>query len=200
MRIIAGEYKGRKLSPIPGLLIRPTADRIRESIFNIIGTHASNAIVLDLFAGTGALGLEALSRGAAVAFFVDNSKTALSVVKKSVGMIGVDGRAQIIRWDIAKDLNCIRGSGRRDPGWISDGEGGTARSGFDLVFIDPPYNRNLVGKALAHLSSGDVLSKDAVIVVEHSHSEQLPEDGSGYCIADQRTYGRTCVSFLRMTV
>lgn len=200
MRIIAGEFKGRKLSPIRGLLIRPTADRIRESIFGIIGIHTRNAIVLDLFAGTGAMGIEALSRGASAAFFVDNDKAALSVVKKSVRMVGVDKRAQIIRWDIAKDLDCIRTNRQIDPGCVSDEQGGSVRSGFDLVFIDPPYNRNLIGKTLNHLNHRDILTKDAVIVVEHSPSEPISEDDSGYRITDQRAYGRTCVSFLRVSV
>jgi 16S rRNA (guanine966-N2)-methyltransferase len=199
LRIIAGEYRGRKLSPIRGHLIRPTADRIRESIFNILGVHTRDAVVLDLFAGTGALGLEALSRGAASTVFVDNNKMALSVVRKSIQMMGVDARTQIIRWDIGKDLNCIRAERQIEPGGISTGQGEPSLTGFTLVFMDPPYNRDLVGKALIHLSRSDALSEDAVLVVEHSPSEPISKDIPGYHVVDQRVYGRISVSFLRVS-
>jgi 16S rRNA (guanine966-N2)-methyltransferase len=199
LRIIAGEHKGRRLAPIRGLSIRPTADRIRESVFSILGADVENAVVLDLFAGTGALGLEALSRGAATAYFIDNDSRALSVVKKSIGMMNLGKRAQTIQWDIARNLDCIRRGGPSRPCRFSGDSGGSGGSGFDLVFIDPPYNRNLIGKTLAHLNQGDILSLDATIILEHSRTELIPDDGSGYPVVDQRTYGRTCISFLRAT-
>jgi 16S rRNA (guanine966-N2)-methyltransferase len=200
LRIIAGEHKGRKLASVPGSGIRPTADRIRESVFNIIGLHTADAVVLDLFAGTGALGLEALSRGAAIACFVDNSPRALSVVEKSIGMMDLGERARTIRWDITRNLDCLRTIGLIDTGRSSTIHDRPGESGFNLVFIDPPYDRNLIGKTLTHLSRGDVLAKDAVIVVEHSRSEPIPEDTPGYGVADRRDYGRTHVSFLSVAI
>jgi len=197
VRIIGGEYRGRRLPALRGLVIRPTADRIRESIFSILGTLTLDAVVLDLFAGTGALGLEALSRGAAAAVFVDRSGRALSLVARSLRMLGVDRKARVIRWDIAKNLDCVRETGVTPNVRTPDAASGSVLPGFDLVFADPPYNRNLVQKALTHLDRSEALAQGAVVVVEHSPDEPIPDSLSGYQVADRRRYGSTCVSFLR---
>ena len=198
MRIIGGEFRGRKLTPIGrGSHIRPTSDRIRESVFSIIGNHIQDANVLDLFAGTGALGLEALSRGAASAVFVDRDRRALSLVSQNAHILGLDRRTRIIGWDIAKDLNCIRPPEADHSDAASDGAMKPVSSGFGLVFADPPYNQNLVRTTLAHLAHSDALLPDAIVVVEHSPSEPILDDLTGYRMDDQRKYGRTCVSFLK---
>jgi len=192
LRIIGGELKGKKLYTIPGTLISPTADRFRESIYNKLSNLVKDAVVLDLFAGTGALGIEALSRGADSAVFIDNSKTALSIVERNIQACAVDNRSQIIRWNIVKNLNCINSV---DPK-------------FNLVFMDPPYNKGLIKpaynkgmikSALINLHDSGSLGKDACIVVEHTPFEPVPEDCKQFELTDQRKYGKTLISFIVTT-
>jgi 16S rRNA (guanine966-N2)-methyltransferase len=120
------------------MAIRPTADRVREALFSILATRPVDAAVLDLFAGTGALGLEALSRGAARAVFVDQAPAAIQAIRKNIQLCRAEAKAQVIQWNILNNLNCLRGESGR----------------FDLIFIDPPYNRGLIPPALAHLEIG----------------------------------------------
>jgi 16S rRNA (guanine966-N2)-methyltransferase len=184
MRIISGAFKGRKLASFPGVATRPTTDRVRESIFNIITSSIEAAVILDLFAGTGALGLEALSRGAASAVFIDVSESAGKTIRKNIAACGVATRARVIRWNAVKNLNCL------------DPENGA----FDLVFMDPPYGRNLVLPALKNLMKKEVLKNSAKIVIEHSDAEPIPENLPGLHLADRRTYGKTLVSFLTVVL
>ena len=180
MRIISGAFKGRKLASLRGLATRPTTDRVRESVFNIMTGDIKDAVVLDLFAGTGALGLEALSRGAASAVFIDVSDAAISIIRKNIAACRVDAQCRVIRWDILKNLNCL------DP----------ENAAFDLVFMDPPYHRNFILPALVNLTKKNVLKYSAKIIIEHSDQEPIPENLSGLHLSDQRTYGKTLVSFL----
>jgi 16S rRNA (guanine966-N2)-methyltransferase len=185
LRIIAGELRGRRLATVPGLKTRPTADRTRESVFNILGPTLDGLHVLDLFAGTGAFGIEALSRGAAAACLVDVGREALKVLAANVAALGLAQRAQVVRWDAARSLNCLRD---REPK-------------FGLVFMDPPYRQGLVAPALAHLNAADCLATGARLVVEHAAEDALPELGKSGCrLADQRRYGKTLVSFLTNVV
>ena len=181
LRIIGGELKGKKLYTIPGTLIRPTSDRLRESIFNILSYLVKGAVVLDLFAGTGALGIEALSRGAKSAVFIDNNKKALSVVERNIQSCAVDNMSQIIRWNIVKNLNCIK----------------SVDSKFNLVFMDPPYNKGLIEPSLINLYDSGSLGKDACIIVEHTPFEPVPGDCKQFELADQRKYGKTLISFIK---
>lgn len=179
MRIIAGDMKGRKLRPVRGKMIRPTSDRLRESVFNILGDRVVDAVVLDLFAGTGALGIEALSRGARCAVFVDRFREALSAVADNLRHCEMEARSRVIRWNIMRGLSCIRDHQPR----------------FTLVFMDPPYQRNLVQPALAHLVESRSLSPESRIIVEHSVGEPSPEFPGPLVLADQRRYGKSLVSF-----
>ena len=184
LRIIGGDLKGKKLYTIPGTLIRPTADRLRESIFNILSNLVEETVVLDLFSGTGAFGIEALSRGAEFAVFIDNSKKALSVVERNIKSCAVDNRSQIIRWNIVKNLNCIKSIG----------------SEFDLVFMDPPYNKGIIKPTLLNLHDSGSLGNDACIVVEHNYLETIPETYKQFELIDQRKYGKKLISFMRYVV
>jgi len=184
LRVISGRLKGKKLSSVQGSTIRPTSDQLRESIFNILSYRVLEAIVLDLFAGTGALGIEALSRGAESAVFVDINQGALSVIKRNIKSCSFDKNTNIIRWDIKKNLNCLK----------------SASTTFDLVFLDPPYNQSMVKPALFNLEHTRSLEKGACIVVEHSSLEPIPNDILMFEIADQRRYGQTLVSFLNYLV
>ncbi|MBW1981841.1 MAG: 16S rRNA (guanine(966)-N(2))-methyltransferase RsmD [Deltaproteobacteria bacterium] len=178
MRIIAGKYRGRRLTAGRGRKLRPTAARVREAIFSIIGPDLSYRRVLDLFAGSGAMGLEALSRGAASVIFVDYPTASLRVLRKNLAVCGNPANGSIVRYDLSKGL---RGLVRR--GWL-----------FDLIFLDPPYGSGLTQKCLAELGKGELLSRRALVVSEHALGEQLE---STYGCLQQHTvkrYGQASVS------
>ena len=184
LRIIAGYLKGKKLYSPDGFSTRPTADRLRESIFNILSFNIQKTVVLDLFAGTGAFGIEALSRGAASVVFIDNNPETLSVLKRNLKSCNLGNRATIIKWDIQRNLNCLK----------------TVASTFDLVFMDPPYNKNLIQPALNHLFQSKSLLDRACIVIEHTFLEPIPDAVAGFSLADRRKYGKTIVSFLNYVI
>jgi len=184
LRIIGGDLRGKRLKSIHGKLIRPTADRIREAIFNILLNSIAKTLVLDLFAGTGALGIEALSRGAKRALFVDNQNKSLSVLKQNIASCGLGEKAVIVKWNIRQNLNCIKSIGQK----------------FDLIFLDPPYNQDLITPSLVNLDQSDALKNSTLIVVEHSVFESLPMDLCAFQLADQRKYGKTLVSFLNYVI
>jgi 16S rRNA (guanine966-N2)-methyltransferase len=184
LRIISGKSRGKKLYSIRGTTIRPTADRLREAVFNILSIYVQNAVVLDLFAGTGALGIEALSRGAEWAVFVDNNNEALSVIERNVKSCAFDDKVNIIKWNIKKNLSCLK----------------SIKLAFDLVFLDPPYNQSMVKPTLFNLHHSKSLGKGASIVVEHSDMESISKDLLAFEIVDQRKYGKTLVSFLNYMV
>ncbi len=179
MRIIGGNLKGRKLHPIKGLKIRPTSDYLRESIFNILAGHVQDAVVLDLFAGTGGLGIEALSRGASSAVFVDKHRQAIEAVAANVSACSLQERCTIIRKDILRGQGFLR---------LPD-------KTFDLVFVDPPYDRGFVNRTLHLLSSSGCMVVGALVVTEHSVRETVAEKTNGLSKIDQRRHGKTFVSF-----
>lgn len=180
MRVIGGSLRGRKLAAMRGMAIRPTADRIREAVFNILGPRPVDARVLDLYAGSGALGIEALSRGARQAVFVDQAASALNLIGKNLQLCRLEDCTKVIQWNIVKNLNCLQSYERV----------------FDLIFIDPPYNRGMVAPALAHLADLRLPAVDATAVVEHDPDETLDPLPPQWRILDQRRYGRTRISFL----
>ncbi|MFC1512845.1 16S rRNA (guanine(966)-N(2))-methyltransferase RsmD [Thermodesulfobacteriota bacterium] len=179
MRIIAGTAKGRRLyTPAKSSRrIRPTADRSREALFSIIGQEVVGAAVLDLYAGTGALGLEALSRGAGSALFVDLHNEALGLIGKNIELCGFSERSRIIRRDVTKGLFFL--------------EQTAPVTGFDLVFIDPPYGKELASKALADLASMTLLAKDGLVIAEEESGAEFAEAYQGLRLFDRRRYGDT---------
>jgi len=181
MRVVGGRFKGLALSAPKGQEIRPTSDRLREAVFNILA-HAyddlvQGARVLDLCAGTGALGIEALSRGARSALFVDLSAEARALIRRNLEAAGIMGLARISRRDVAHL-----------------GPAGS-QGGFTLVFLDPPYGKGLADKALASLAMGKWLGKDALIVVEERAGVELKLP-AGYRERERRTYGETEIHIL----
>ncbi|UCF90006.1 MAG: 16S rRNA (guanine(966)-N(2))-methyltransferase RsmD [Desulfobacterales bacterium] len=184
LRVIGGELKGRKLRSVRGVQTRPTGERVRESIFNILSQRVQGAFGLDLYAGTGALGIEALSRGAEWVLFVDSDKKALTILERNIEACGLERRARMIRWHIAQNLNCLR----------------SIRPPFNLVLMDPPYNQNLIGPTLHHLHTSRSLESGACIVLEHSHFETIPPNLHPFDLLDQRRYGKTLVSFFSYVV
>jgi 16S rRNA (guanine966-N2)-methyltransferase len=184
LRIIAGKFKGRKLRSVRGNKTRPTADRIREAIFNILAFQIQDATVLDLFAGTGAFGIEALSRGAQSAIFVDVDSDSISVLRENINIFSLESLTKIFRWDLTRNLNCL----------------GSLRSTFNLIFMDPPYNKNMIENTLFNLHCSQSMQNGARIVVEHSFLEPVSKSQLPFEISDQRGYGKTLVSFLNYVV
>ena len=184
LRIIAGDLKGRKLRSVHGTKTRPTANRTREAIFNILASQTPDSRVLDLFAGTGAFGIEALSRRAETAVFIDIDNAALSVLKANIESLSLERQTQIIRWDLIKNLKCL------NPLDIA----------FDLVFMDPPYRKNMIEPTLRNLHISQSLVSGTRVIIEHSQREPVVAGKLPYEIADQRKYGKTLVTFLDYVV
>ena len=182
MRIVGGRLKGRSLAPPSSRDIRPTADRLRESLFNIL-VHAyddpiAEARVLDLFAGTGALGIEAISRGAKFALFVDNGAEARALLRNNVEALGLGGVTKVYR----RDATHLGPAHPLEP--------------FSIAFLDPPYAKGFAEKALASLRGGGWLTKGALLVVEEAKAAgfKAPE---GFEELERRAYDDTEFVFLR---
>ncbi|MBT8456097.1 MAG: 16S rRNA (guanine(966)-N(2))-methyltransferase RsmD [Alphaproteobacteria bacterium] len=184
MRIVGGTWRGRALAGVgkgdPAAHLRPTSDRVRESLFNMLahGRAAHDldgARVLDLFAGTGALGLEALSRGAEAALFVDSGRAAAALIARNIALLGAEGRAR----------HMTRNATRlgQNPG-----------APYDLVFLDPPYGQDLGQKALSAAQDGGWIAPGALIVWEEAAPQPAPP---GFSVIDTRAFGQTHVTFLR---
>lgn len=180
MRIISGRCKGRKLITPKDHKIRPTSDRVRESLFNILGNHVEDATVLDLFAGTGALGIESLSRGAESALFLDISDAACRIIKENVTLCKLEHQTRVVQWDLSK---------KALPPTLME-------TPFSLIFMDPPYDKGFIKTLLDTGNLMDLLDPDGTIVIEHTPKEPIPDPLNGFILSDQRRYGKTLISFL----
>lgn len=182
MRVVAGEFRGRRLAAPQSIAIRPSGDRLRQTLFNILAhSHdqpAEKGRVLDLFAGTGALGIEAISRGAGHALFVEQDATARGLIRQNIETFGLTGRTRIFRRDATRL-----------------GEAGTVAP-FSLVFADPPYGKGLGEQALAAALAGGWLAADALCVLEERRSVEIT-DIEGLEIIDRRGIGDSQIVFLK---
>ena len=183
MRVVGGGLRGRALAAPKSRTIRPTADRLRESLFNILahayGDPASDARVLDLFAGTGALGIEAASRGAGFVLFVDDGAEARALIRENVAALGLGGTSKIFR----RDATALGAAHPLEP--------------FSLVFLDPPYGQGLAVKALASARQGGWITPEALIVVEESAAAGFAPP-PGFLELERRRYDDTELIFLRL--
>jgi 16S rRNA (guanine966-N2)-methyltransferase len=179
MRVIAGTCKGRRLVAPKGSHTRPALDRIKESVFSIL-FDVNGQGVLDLFAGSGSVGIEALSRGAASATFVENDPAALKALATNLDACGFEGQSTIIKQDVARALTRLV----------------KQNAVFDLIFVDPPYLKNLVNKTLTQLGASELMHDGSRIVVEH-HPKEPIDDIPGLVLTDTRKYGQTLISFLK---
>lgn len=187
MRIISGQARGRKLfTPGQSKEIRPTSDRSREALFNIIGQKIKGARVLDLYSGTGALGLEALSRGAKDIVFVDLHQKAIELTRRNLEMCMqsidiADGvRTRIVKYDLRRGIRIV---GISDPNLMPS---------FDLIFLDPPYGTGLAEKTLQDIDTSQLCADNALIVAEDTSTTSLPESfPTQLTLSDQRRYGVT---------
>lgn len=174
MRVIAGKHRGRALASFQGDKIRPTPDRVKESLFQILFEKLRGARVLDLFAGSGALGIECLSRGASEALFNDSSRESLAVLEKNLRLVR-EG-AKVFNLDFRTFL--ARAEGR-----------------FDLIFCDPPYKENYLKEILDTVRARNLLSADGLVIYE---SEREESGAEGWTLADCRRYGRTFVTMWKL--
>jgi 16S rRNA (guanine966-N2)-methyltransferase len=193
MRIVGGKHKGRALSAPKGSATRPTSDRAREAIFNVLahGLDSPNlkgAKVVDVFAGTGALGLEALSRGAAYATFIESSHSAVRILKDNIAQLGEDASTAVI----ARKVVAIGPAPKFGP---DSGQGLAGSGGADFVFLDAPYDQGLSEPALAKLAENNWLKDGTVLVVEVALHEELTLP-PGFSLLKEKAYGAARVLFL----
>jgi 16S rRNA (guanine966-N2)-methyltransferase len=182
MRITGGTVRGQRLAKVRWPDIRPTADIVRSSIFNILGQNLSDLLVLDLFAGSGSLGIESLSRGAKRSVFVDNSRRALAIVNKNIDMCGFKENSVVIKADLPKGLGQVKNYGFEQ---------------FDLVFMDPPYESGYVEPTMIKLIEENLLNQGGVLVVERStrSTDCLPSSIQDLRLIQTKTYGSTLLGF-----
>lgn len=178
MRVITGTARGRRLKAVPGLATRPTSDRVKEAIFSMIGPFFDGGAVLDLFAGTGALGIEALSRGAERAVFIDRERASVETVRANLAACGFADRAEVYRNDALRALQLLRRRG----------------AAFDLVFLDPPYRFAALDGLMLELAALELLRPGAVVVAEHAAGRGLPERVGPLVRLRRGEYGDTAVS------
>lgn len=177
MRIISGEKKGTRLLSLKKMRIRPTSDKVKGAIFNILSSVGDKS-VLDLFAGSGALGIEALSRGAKEVVFVDNSFSSLVLIRKNLDKLGFKNKSRLIKKDVIRFLK------------------GKFEEKFDLILADPPYGKGLCQKVLEILSEKKILNPDGILVIEH-HKKEKTEKVEDFIFLQEKKYGDTLVSFFR---
>lgn len=182
MRIIAGKFRGRKLIEFDVDTTRPTLDRIKEPLFSILMPYLEKAQVLDLFAGTGNLAIEAISRGASYAWINDMNKRALKVILGNVRLTGCENCVKITGKEYEKCLKQINALGKS----------------FDVVFLDPPYSYDYEEKALNLIVKYNILKKDGIIVLESDKRKEVNENVPGLKLKDKRTYGRVIIRFYEL--
>lgn len=178
MRIITGEYKGRKLETPDGYHIRPTSDKVKEAVFSILTGNIYGSVCVDPFAGTGNLGLEALSRGAQRCYFGDNSRDSINLIKTNVKKCGAEKRSVILAGDFTRTLASVKEEA-------------------DIIFLDPPYQKGLYEKCLEMIDSLDLLSEDGIIIAEHDLRDKLPESTENLIKVKERRYGKIMISIYR---
>lgn len=178
MRVITGKARGTQLKTPAGMETRPTADRVKEALFSIIHFDVPGAQVLDLFGGTGQLGIEALSRGAENAVFVDAREDACKIIRENLKRTKLEGQGSVIRCDY---LDYLRRCNKH----------------FDIVFLDPPYAEVFLENALICIAEIDILQTDGIIVTERPLGKELPFELEGFTRSRDYKYGNTLLTFYR---
>ena len=181
MRIISGSARGTKLFTLEGLETRPTLDRVKESIFNIIQNQIRDSVVLDLFAGSGAIGLEMLSRGATRAVLCDKSKFAIDIINKNIEKTHMNGKVELYNLDFENCIEKIK------------------KYKFDIIYLDPPYNTDYIMKSLIKIMNFKLLNLDGLIILETDDEKRILDEIKNIKvkIVDKRKYGRATIMFLK---
>lgn len=177
MRVITGKARGMKLKSLEGTdIIRPTADAVKEAMFSIVQFDVEDAVVLDLFAGSGQLGIEALSRGAKKAYFVDSSPVSVSVIRENLHHTKLEDDAMVVNTPNTAFLR-------------------SCKDKIDIAFLDPPYNKKLIQRSLPALT--EIMSDDGIIVCEHEKECRLPDETNGFVISRTYNYGKIALTVYR---
>nr|WP_233566744.1 16S rRNA (guanine(966)-N(2))-methyltransferase RsmD [Cohnella endophytica] len=181
MRVISGQAKGHRLKAVPGNNTRPTTDKVKESLFSMIGPYFDGERVLDLFAGTGGLGIEALSRGAGSAVFIDSQTQSIEVIRSNLASTKLAEQAEVYRNDARRALKLLERAGKP----------------FDLIFLDPPYALRDCDELLKEMASRGLVANDAVAVIEHHPDVAYTEVFGGFQRKRYATYGEIALSIYR---
>lgn len=182
MRITGGDIRGRRLAALKGLNIRPTSDKVREAVFDLLGRELIPANVLDLFAGTGSLGIEALSRGASWALFADHSLRSVELIRKNLRLCGFEKSGEIVKKNLTRPVNWKR--------FLKEKR-------FGLVFVDPPYGKGLIPPILDEITQREILAPSAIVVAEAFKTDELLTTAGTLQLIDERTYGETKITLYR---
>ncbi|MCC0648055.1 16S rRNA (guanine(966)-N(2))-methyltransferase RsmD [Clostridioides sp. ZZV15-6598] len=182
MRVISGKARGLKLNTPKNEDVRPTTDRVKESLFNIINSYIMESEVLDLFAGTGSLGIECLSRGAKACTFVDISKESIEIVKSNIKKARVENESFILNLDFKTAIDKLK----------------LQNSKFDIIFMDPPYYKNMFIEAIEKIDNSNLLNEDGIIVVEHDTNDLFPDKISKLEKTKDKKYGNTTLTFYKV--
>ena len=182
MRVISGKVRGLKLDTPKNEDVRPTTDRVKESLFNIINQYVMDSNVLDLFAGTGSLGIECLSRGALSATFVDVSKDSINIVKSNVKKSRFENESTILNLDFKSAIDRLKMQNKK----------------FDIIFMDPPYYKNMFIDALSSIDDANLLDDDGIIVVEHDTKDKFEDKIGRLEKHKEKKYGNTTLTFYKL--
>lgn len=184
MRVISGQFRGRKLEKLEGMDIRPTSDRVKESLFNMLGARLFDCAFLDLFAGTGGIGIEAYSRGATQVVFIDESAKSIKVLKTNLEKLQIQEQVEVYNTDYINAINKLASDNRK----------------FDIIFIDPPYLKGYAQNALVQLADNKVLKEDAIVIIEHDIQDKMPESAGNLNMQRQKKYGNTMLSLYGIAI
>ena len=181
MRVIAGKYKGRRLAPLKNITIRPTIDRVKESVFSILHDKVIDAKFLDLCAGTGNIGIEALSRGAKQVTFIECEEKCVRLILLNLKACGLDtnNHVQVLRRDVIRGIAELH----------------KQTEVFDLIYLDPPYHADLYSKCLSHISIFGILHSNGILIAEHDKHTMMPSNVDNLICVRQKQYGDTYLSF-----
>ncbi len=178
MRIIAGDYKGRRLETPKGAYVRPTGEKVKEAVFSMLAPYIEDSVVLDLFAGTGNLGLEALSRGSSFCYFVDNNRDSVALIKRNIAYCKAEEYSMVCWCEAENSMSQIRRK-------------------VDVVFMDPPFKKGLLDSCFSAIREGEILNPEGLLVVEHGSDELLPEEFQGFFKFKEKKYGNVIVSIFK---
>ena len=182
MRVISGKVRGLKLNAPKNDDVRPTTDRVKESLFNMINSYMMDSDILDLFAGTGSLGIECLSRGANKCVFVDKSKESINIVKSNIKKARVENESIVLNLDFKSAISSLA----------------LKKEKFDVIFMDPPYYKNMFSDALSAVDNNNLLKEDGIIVVEHDTVDKFPDNMGRLYKSREKKYGNTTITFYKL--
>ena len=182
MRVISGKVRGLKLNAPKNDDVRPTTDRVKESLFNMINSYMMDSDILDLFAGTGSLGIECLSRGANKCVFVDKSKESINIVESNIKKARVENESIVLNLDFKSAISSLA----------------LKKEKFDVIFMDPPYYKNMFSDALLSVDENELLKEDGIIVVEHDTVDKFPDNMGRLYKSREKKYGNTTITFYKL--